>query len=564
MSVSISLFAGAGWQFFDNNGVPLAGGLIYTYAAGTTTPLTTYTTSAGNIANTNPIVLDSAGRTANETWLTVGSSYKFILKTSTGTQIGSYDNILGANDFTAVYAALAASSGASLIGYIQSVSAVAETVQTKLRESVSVKDFGAVGDGTTNDTAAIQAAQNYIVSTGIPNVLLFPAGTYKCTTGLTINCGYVSCTGNRAVLDFSTLGNSAAVTFIGGNPSSGNPYNQTNCVFQGFKIIGPSTSIAAGLYFYTTSEPGPAHMIVKDCNISNFNNGITFFSNAYVLTFDHVDVWQCYRGIFSQTGATNSGENIRFLNCTIYNILTEGLRNDNGGADLNFYGTSFDGFTTAAVITAGQVSFTGCHFETGYDSSALNISSNSIVTCTACYFLNSYATQNNYIINNGYLSIFGGRISASDTATNVVYSTSRLTIVGTHFQTASATKYTIGSGNYYVYLPNGSTVETNASVVTTAAVQAALFTSTNTTTLTVLSTYVSLGVASRGGLFAFRDSTLGGTALFMADTTGGANSVYNGITGFAMTYTGGQMSIQVTSSTVPRIINWNFLQTNAG
>ena len=37
MSVTLSLFAGAGWQFFDNNGVPLAGGLIYTYAAGTTT-----------------------------------------------------------------------------------------------------------------------------------------------------------------------------------------------------------------------------------------------------------------------------------------------------------------------------------------------------------------------------------------------------------------------------------------------------------------------------------------------------------------------------------------------
>jgi hypothetical protein len=60
MSVILSPLAGAGWQFFDNNGIPLAGGLIYTYAAGTTTPQATYTTSAGNIANANPIVLDSA------------------------------------------------------------------------------------------------------------------------------------------------------------------------------------------------------------------------------------------------------------------------------------------------------------------------------------------------------------------------------------------------------------------------------------------------------------------------------------------------------------------------
>ena len=61
-SVNLSAFGGAGWQFFDNNGVPLSGGLIYSYAAGTTTPQETYTTSLGNIAHTNPIVLNSAGR----------------------------------------------------------------------------------------------------------------------------------------------------------------------------------------------------------------------------------------------------------------------------------------------------------------------------------------------------------------------------------------------------------------------------------------------------------------------------------------------------------------------
>jgi len=159
MAVNLSLFAGAGWQFFDNNGVPLAGGLIYTYAAGTTTPLATYTTSAGNIANANPIVLNSAGRLADEVWLTTGSSYKFILQTSLATQIGSYDNISGANDFTSIYAALAASSGSSLIGFITSGgSAAAETVQTKLRQIVTPQDFGAVNNGTTVDRTAINAA----------------------------------------------------------------------------------------------------------------------------------------------------------------------------------------------------------------------------------------------------------------------------------------------------------------------------------------------------------------------------------------------------------------------
>ena len=57
MAVSLSLYAGAGAQFFDNNGVPLAGGLIYVYDAGTTTPAATYTSSAASTNNTNPIVL---------------------------------------------------------------------------------------------------------------------------------------------------------------------------------------------------------------------------------------------------------------------------------------------------------------------------------------------------------------------------------------------------------------------------------------------------------------------------------------------------------------------------
>lgn len=97
MAVYLSPFGGAGAQFFNNTGSPLTGGKIYTYAAGTTTPLATYTTYTGNVAHTNPIILDSAGRVSagGEIWLDVAKSYKFVMTTSTDVLIGTWDNIGG-------------------------------------------------------------------------------------------------------------------------------------------------------------------------------------------------------------------------------------------------------------------------------------------------------------------------------------------------------------------------------------------------------------------------------------------------------------------------------------
>jgi hypothetical protein len=79
-------------QFFDANGAPLVGGKLYTYAAGTTTPLASYTDSTGNTANTNPIILDSRGE-AN-VWLGA-AVYKFALYDSTNVLIWTVDNING-------------------------------------------------------------------------------------------------------------------------------------------------------------------------------------------------------------------------------------------------------------------------------------------------------------------------------------------------------------------------------------------------------------------------------------------------------------------------------------
>jgi hypothetical protein len=170
MAVFLSPVGGAAAQFFTNTGAVLTGGKLYTYLAGTTTPATAYTTSAGNIAWTNPIVLDAAGRVSGsgEIWLTVGVSYKFVLRDSTDVLIGTYDNILGGIDSSTVTYQPAGAG------------AVTTTVQAKLRQYVSVKDFGAVGDGVINDTAAIVAAL------ANANTVYFSPGTYLVSGNINI------------------------------------------------------------------------------------------------------------------------------------------------------------------------------------------------------------------------------------------------------------------------------------------------------------------------------------------------------------------------------------------
>jgi hypothetical protein len=94
MAVNLSPI-GNGFQFFNNDGLPLNAGKIFTYQAGSTTPLTTYTDSSGLIANTNPIILGTDGRPPSTIWLTQGFFYKFVLATSSNVTIQTYDNLYG-------------------------------------------------------------------------------------------------------------------------------------------------------------------------------------------------------------------------------------------------------------------------------------------------------------------------------------------------------------------------------------------------------------------------------------------------------------------------------------
>lgn len=78
-------------QFFGTDGLPLVGGKLYTYSAGTTTPLATYVDHTGTTTNTNPIILDSNGEA--DVWLPETTSYKYILKTPADVTLYTVDYV---------------------------------------------------------------------------------------------------------------------------------------------------------------------------------------------------------------------------------------------------------------------------------------------------------------------------------------------------------------------------------------------------------------------------------------------------------------------------------------
>ena len=95
MTVLLSPIGNSMTPFLGTDTLPLAGGLLYTYQAGSTTPLATYTNSTGDIACANPIVLGVNGIAPTEIWLNSSNSYKFVLATSSNVTLYTYDNITG-------------------------------------------------------------------------------------------------------------------------------------------------------------------------------------------------------------------------------------------------------------------------------------------------------------------------------------------------------------------------------------------------------------------------------------------------------------------------------------
>lgn len=218
-------------QIYGSDGNPLVGGKIYTYAAGTTTPLATYTDANANTANTNPIILNSLGQ-AN-IWLAPSSSYKFSVFTSADVLLYTVDNITAPLDYlslaspppigsttpnTGAFTTLAATTGT-----ITTVNATTVNVATLTFSDASVQTTAATGFGFKNrlingNMALAQRATSATVtagttvptaSTGYPCVDRF----FVYSTGANVTAAQVA--GSGATQYRLQITGAASVTAVG-------------------------------------------------------------------------------------------------------------------------------------------------------------------------------------------------------------------------------------------------------------------------------------------------------------------------------------------------------------
>jgi hypothetical protein len=233
-------------QFFDAAGVPLVGGKLYSYSAGTTTPLATFTSEAGTTPNTNPIILNSRGEA--EVWLGT-SSYKFKLTTATDVEVWTVDNIVSQSGLeSAIKNYYAASAGATRVGYVfPDAGAVARTVASKMNEFIHLYDFGAVGDGVADDTTAINAWLTAVLTTGKPGY--WGQGHFRYTgTQLEIVIGGLAATQGGML-----IGAGGARTIVDVTACTGTPQFLVRCqanflfywTFAGFEIRGNRDGVMA-------------------------------------------------------------------------------------------------------------------------------------------------------------------------------------------------------------------------------------------------------------------------------------------------------------------------------
>jgi hypothetical protein len=218
----------------------------------------------------------------------------------------------------------------SLVTFVQAgLGAVVRTAQAKMRDIVSVKDFGAVGDGVADDTVAIQAAHN----TG--SVVYYPKGTYNFTK-VTIASGGIVGEGKLTILRTTDTSSDDVITYTGVDPT-GLLINTVGGLFQNFTLLATSATqkaAGAGIHVLPANYGGSPNenylTICQGLYIRNLPIGLSFTLSSY---FSVVD---CSFAFFTIAG--------------VYTEINNATFQDNG--DNAIIGNTF--FTNAATSPSGR------------------------------------------------------------------------------------------------------------------------------------------------------------------------------------------------------------------
>jgi hypothetical protein len=417
MTVNLSALAGAGQQFFDNNGVILSGGKLYSYAAGTTTPQATYTSASGSTPLSNPIVLDSAGRVpTGEIWVTAGSNYKFVLKTSNDTTLVTWDNITGING-TGI------ATDASLVSYTPAgTGAVTTTVQAKLRQTVNVIDFGAVGNGTTDDTAAINAAITAVNTSG-GGVVVVPNGTFAVTpsvvSGISDNSRQACIVGRNnvtlqidGVIKLKTgvnIGSTLAAVITGPDVGLTN-FQITGSGTVDGNVSNVTASQTMGIYL-------PCVDSVTTSNISVINT--PYLGVQYVTALPYVAGYAFTNGIITGLTVKNTGSiGIQASHSTHNLVIANNTIDTCGDNCIDVYGNNSTTTADAGVISiTGNTCYAGLAGIFPETSANVNVTGNSVYSCTFGVKANRVngAPRNIAIVGNTFGACATGASVTGDT-----------------------------------------------------------------------------------------------------------------------------------------------------
>ena len=318
---------------------------------------------------------------------------------------------------TAINTIAGASSGnsASISHIASGTGATATTVQTKLREVVSVKDFGAVGDGTTDDTTSIQAAINSLGSNG--GIVNFPPGTYRCTSE--INPGTIPVVLNGSgwsTLVSDVFGNSQwnATNAIKGTVlkfehTSGiainiNGVNYRHFKLQNLSLLGPGSGTTKAISFGSASTAA-LHCQINNVLIANFATGIDFYTTLDN-TLYHTYVWGCTTGLLFN-GSTAGLTSMTFIRTDIQRCSI--AIDAQAGSGMRFYGGLIQSNTTGIKLkptAAGGLagwSFDGFWYEG--NTTSINIDTSSYAVQSISFNNSRSASSTDYISISGAQSV---------------------------------------------------------------------------------------------------------------------------------------------------------------